>query len=72
MIRSNVQYKNSQGDQDHPNYFFPNVEQRNIRNLKYGTITLSRVFYPLREPAVIFIPVGFFLQKNNTINKIDQ
>ena len=70
MKRLNVLYKIFLGDWDHRTKFFPFTKQRDIKNLKYSSYTLlSRTYLRLRKPAVIVIPVGFFLLENNTINK---
>ena len=66
MKRLNVLYKIFLGDWDHRTKFSP-LFQRNIKNLKYGLYNLlSRVQSRPKKPAVIFIPVGFFLNQNNT------
>lgn len=68
MKRLNVLYKIFLGDWDHRTKFFP-LFQRNIKNLKYS---LYNLLFRLKKPAVIFIPVGFFLiQKNHKQNTLN-
>ena len=69
MRRLNVLYKIFLGDWDRRTKFFPLYIQRNIKDLKYGlNDLLSRIYFRLKKPAVIFIPVGFFLMKLFTVN----